>query len=107
MDGARLTPFQRWELTTRGKQRSAKVDQQDEFEGFIETAPNEMEADPLDYWQQEAVQRTYPRLHKLAINTLSALAMSAESERVFSGARRTISPFRASLSGRTDKHLSM
>lgn len=40
---------------------------------------------------EETQQRTYSRLSKMAIDILSAQGMSAESERVFSLARRTIS----------------
>jgi len=55
----------------------------DEFDTFIEqgycSAP-----DAISWWLEEAQQRTYPRLSKMAIDILSAQGMSAESERVFS-----------------------
>jgi hypothetical protein len=42
-------------------------------------------------------QRTYPQLSRLALDILSIPPMSAEAERVFLGAQRTISWDRARL----------
>ena len=43
------------------------------------------------WWLCDEQQGYYPNLSKMAINILSIPAMSADPERVFSGARRTIS----------------
>lgn len=51
----------------------------------------------LDWWLEPTQQSTYPRLARMAIDILSIPSMSAESERVFSSARHTISWDRSSL----------
>lgn len=51
----------------------------------------------LNWWLQSSAQTKYPLLSKLAITLLSIPAMSAEAERVFSCARRTISWDRSRL----------
>ena len=53
---------------------------------------------PLSWWCEVGQQAKWPHLSALAIHVLSFPAMSAEAERVFSGARRTISWTRSSLS---------
>jgi hypothetical protein len=45
----------------------------------------------LTWWLQESQQTSFPSLSKLALNIFSIPPMSTEPERVFSGARRTIS----------------
>ena len=52
----------------------------------------------LQWWCIQEHQQRWPLLSQLAIDILSIPAMSAEPERVFSGARRTISWERAQLS---------
>ena len=51
----------------------------------------------LDWWQEESQRRTYPSLFYIAIDIFSAVAISAESERVFNASRRTIAWTRARL----------
>ncbi|GKU09855.1 unnamed protein product, partial [Fusarium langsethiae] len=55
----------------------------------------------MDRKHEEEQQQTYPRLSRMAVDILSIPAMSAEPERVFSGARRTISWDRCQLGSRT------
>lgn len=43
----------------------------------------------VQWWAQPTQRQTFPALSQLAIDVLSAFAMSAESERTFSKARRT------------------
>jgi hypothetical protein len=45
----------------------------------------------VEWWSQPTQRQTFPALSQLAVNVLSAFAMSAESERTFSKARRTTS----------------
>jgi len=52
----------------------------------------------IEWWAQLTQQQTFPALSQLAIDVLSAFAMSAESERTFSKARRTTSWKRSQLS---------
>jgi hypothetical protein len=68
---------------------------------FITQTPNMIDCSPLAWWLREEQQQRYPRLSKMAIDILSIPAMSAEPERVFSGARRTIAWDRCQLGGRT------
>lgn len=72
--------------------------QDDEFEGFIRQDTLEVTS-PLQWWSEPAQQRSYPNLYQMAVDILSIPSMSAESERVFSGTRRQITPDRARLSG--------
>ncbi|KAK7582910.1 hypothetical protein V3481_012206 [Fusarium oxysporum f. sp. vasinfectum] len=44
----------------------------------------------LAWWLEETQQKTYPSLSKMAVDILSIPAMSAEPERLFSGAKITI-----------------
>jgi hypothetical protein len=44
----------------------------------------------LQWWLETAQRLAYPNLSRMAADILSIPAMSAEPERVFSGARRTI-----------------
>jgi hypothetical protein len=71
----------------------------DELQDFWEGKPEPISGTPLEYWLNDARQKRYPRLSQMAIDILSIPAMSAEAERVFSGARRTISWERAQLGG--------
>jgi hypothetical protein len=68
----------------------------DEFEDFIQNAPVQVDS-AIEWWCQEAQQQRWPRLSQLAISVFSIPAMSDEPERVFSGARRTISWERSRL----------
>jgi len=65
----------------------------DEFDHFINGVPIKLPSgvSSLDWWLQEVNRAAYPSLSRLAIDLLSIPPMSAEPERIFSGARRTIS----------------
>lgn len=73
----------------------------DEYQSFTAQPPVLIDCSPLSWWLREEQQQTYPRLSQMAVEILSIPAMSAEPERVFSGARRTISWDRCQLGGRT------
>lgn len=66
---------------------------EDEFSDFIESAQHQLSKGQtaLSFWLDEAQRTRWPLLSKLARDILSIPAMSAEDERVFSGARRTLS----------------
>jgi hAT family C-terminal dimerisation region len=54
---------------------------------------------PIEWWCRKEQRLAYPRLHRMAIDILVSIPpMSDEPERVFSGARRTISWDRHNLS---------
>lgn len=75
----------------------------DELQYFI-NSPQTPVNDPLLWWQEPAQQAQYPSLSRMAIDILSIHCMSADSERVFSGGRRTVSWDRASLGATTIEH---
>lgn len=68
----------------------------DEFSHYLSQPALDIKK-PLAWWFESTQQQQYPKLSKLAIELLSIPAMSAEVERVFSGARRTISWDRSRL----------
>jgi hypothetical protein len=74
---------------------------EDEYEDFAENSPHAITRTALDWWLEDAQRTKYPRLSQMAIDILSIPAMSAEPERVFSGARRTISWDRSQLGANT------
>lgn len=96
-DNEQLSQYERWFNKMQAKQYRGKA--ADEFERFINAPPDRIVMPLVDWWLQPTTQRTYPRLSKMAIDILSATARSAESERVFSAARRTIPWTRARLGG--------
>lgn len=69
----------------------------DDFNRFINDPPIRIDGSPLKWWCDEVQRRRYPRLSRMAMDILSIPPMSDEVERVFSGARRTISWGRARL----------
>lgn len=76
----------------------------DEFTVFINQ--DDIAATNSITWRlEEAQQRTFPRLSRMAVDVLSAPAMSAESERVFSLTRRTVEWHRSRLHGDTVERL--
>jgi hypothetical protein len=72
---------------------------QDEYTDYISGELYETES-PLSWWCEDQQRKRWPRLSSMAIDILSMPAMSDEPERVFSGARRTISWDRAQLGAR-------
>jgi len=77
----------------------------DEFDAFINAEPILIKGSALNWWLAEPQRRTYPHLSQMAINLLSVPAMSAEAERVFSGARRQIPWSRAQLGAKMIEQL--
>ena len=55
----------------------------------------------LAWWMSDAQRQRWPRLALMAIDVLSIPPMSDEPERVFSGARRTVSWERAQMEPET------
>jgi hypothetical protein len=81
----------------------ASADLLDELEQWIKlpatkyTEDSKARTDVLAWWLEDSQLGQFPLLSQLAVTLLSIPAMSAEPERVFSGARRTISWERAKL----------
>jgi hypothetical protein len=73
---------------------------EEEFEHFISQPPTPIaEQRALQWWLESAQAAIYPNLRRMALNIFAIPAMSASAERVFSGARRTISWERSKLGG--------
>ena len=71
---------------------------EDEYENYVNGDPTEIgKQSPLEWWFEDIRQKQWPRLSHMAIDILSMPAMSDEPERIFSGARRTISWERSQL----------
>jgi len=98
-DLSHLSQFERFQHEIEIKQRRSKGGFFDEFERFINAPAESIKQSALEYWLQPSQRQSYPQLSQMAIDILSTMAMSAESERVFSASRRTIAWTRASLSG--------
>lgn len=77
------------------------MDESDEYKSFVSQTPIAIDGSALAWWLREEQQQRYPRLSKMAVDILSVPPMSAEPERVFSGARRTISWDRCQLGSST------
>lgn len=76
----------------------ARPASQDEYEDYSNGEPYDIgKMSALEWWCQDQQRKRWPRLSYMAIDILSIPAMSDEPERVFSGARRTISWERAQL----------
>jgi hypothetical protein len=101
---AELSAFDKWQ------QESAVItDSEDSFKAFIFAPPSRLptlegrKISAIKWWSQPTQRQTFPALSQLAVDVLSAFAMSAESERTFSKARRTTSWERSQLSANTIK----
>ena len=76
----------------------------DEFEQYIHNHPFILPKEgrtALDWWLEPEQRKQFPLLSRMVIDIHSIPAMSSEPERVFSGARHTVSDQRASLKSKT------
>ena len=62
----------------------------DEYEHYCQSERVYGFTSALTWWLEETQQKTYPNLSKMAVDILSIPAMSTEPERLFSGAKVTI-----------------
>jgi hypothetical protein len=75
---------------------------QDEYEDYSNGDPHDIgPLSALEWWCQDHQRKRWPRLSSMALDILSIPAMSDEPERVFSGARRTVSWERARMGADT------
>jgi hAT family C-terminal dimerisation region len=75
---------------------------QDEFLDYRTMEPHDIgKMTALEWWCQDQQRKRWPRLSHMALDILSIPAMSDEPERVFSGARRTVSWERAQMDAET------
>ena len=85
------TVYERWRQSQYNKMH-LRSKLQSEFDRFINSPADNIhftdQYTVLHWWLESSQKRTYPRLYHMAVDILSAPAMSAEAERVFSRARR-------------------
>lgn len=94
-----LTKFCKIAQNLQGYSRPRSLD---EFDDYCNQEPYDLgDMSAIEWWLQDPQRKRFPRLSIMAIDILSIPAMSDEPERVFSGARRTISWDRAQLSAST------
>ena len=93
--------FERW---AKAKQQRYQPLLQDEYLKYCQL-PITPECDARGWWMEPAQRTAYPNLHKMAIDILSILAMSAELERLFLGAKITVIERRNRLGVDTIKYL--
>jgi hypothetical protein len=101
---AELSAFDKWQ------QESAVItDSEDSFKAFVFAPLSRLlmlegrQMSVVEWWTQPTQRQTFLALSQLAVDVLSAFAISAESERTFSKARRTTSWERSQLSANTIK----
>lgn len=86
------TCYERWRQSQYAKMQSHSM--QSEFQRYVDSPVHSIDFiasyTVLDWWREPFQQRMYPRLYRMAVDILSAPDMSAEAEREFSRARRTI-----------------
>jgi hypothetical protein len=84
--------FQKWAQQKRG----SSLDQ-DEYSKYLLAPVIPEVTDPRAWWLEPTQRKTYPNLSKMALDILSIPSMSAEPERLFSGAGITITDRRNRL----------
>lgn len=80
-----------YDILLRNLQNFPRPPSKDEYDEYLSEPILQITGSALSWWLQPQQRLRWPKLSQLAINILSIPAMSAEPERVFSGARRTIS----------------
>lgn len=89
--------FLKWQAEKKGLGNPQL--QLDEYQQYIRSAIVEVPIiDPRSWWLEPTQRKTYPHLSVMALDILSIPAMAAEPERLFSGAKITITDRRSSLS---------
>jgi hypothetical protein len=84
-----LDTFDQIALYLRSVARSTSEGEYKDYNSQDSHSPRKIGA--LAWWLQDAQRQRWPRLALMAIDILSISPMSDEPERVFSGARRTVS----------------
>lgn len=78
------TCYERWRQSQYAKMQTHNM--HSEFQRFIDSPVDSIgftaSYTVLDWWLEPCQRRTYPRLYRMAVDILSAPAMSAEAERV-------------------------
>jgi len=90
-DSKPTNTFQQWQ-----QKKEKRVDI-DEYQRYILSPVLQEVTDPRAWWLEPTQRKTYPALSIMALDILSIPAMSAEPERLFSGAKITITDRRNKL----------
>ncbi len=96
-----LDRFDRIALSLRAVAQPASEDEYEDYNSLESCDPGKKGA--LAWWCQDTQRQRWPRLSLMAIDILSIPPMSDEPERVFSGARRTVSWDRGQIEPETIK----
>lgn len=92
----KLTPFHQFRF------KAMRINSvEDEFDRFIKAEPTPITGSALSWWLESRQQTSFPNLSRFAIDLFSIPPMSAEAERVFSGARRQVDWSRCRLKAET------
>jgi hypothetical protein len=94
-----LDTFDQIALSLRSVARLTSEDQYEDYNCQDSHSPGKIGA--LAWWLQDAQRQRWPRLALMAIDILSIPPISDEPERVFSGARRTVSWDRGQIEAET------
>ena len=96
-------PLNTFDQIAQSLKQASRPASQDKYEDYNSGEPYELGKgiSALTWWCNDTRRQRYPRLSHMAIDILSIPAMSDEPERVFSGARHTISWERGQLSPKT------
>jgi len=84
-----LDTYDRIKASLKTVARPASKDEYEDYNSHESYDPGTKGA--LAWWYQDTQRQRWPRLSLMAIDILSIPPMSDEPERVFSGARRTVS----------------
>jgi hypothetical protein len=94
-----LDTYDRIKATLEAVARPASQDEYEDYNSEDSYDPGKKGA--LAWWYQDTQRQRWPRLSLMAIDILSIPPMSDEPERVFSGARRTVSWDRGQIEPQT------
>ena len=100
-DQSKTVDLDEFDILAQGLDNFPRPQSKDELEEYSSEPAITISTSALAWWLDSQQRQRWPKLSQLAINILSIPAMSAETERVFSGARRTISWERTRLSVNT------
>lgn len=79
------------------EEESTVLEDIDELDRYLTEPRLKKKSTIIDWWQDPAQKSRFPLLSPMAIDIFSITAMSPEPERVFSGAKNTLSDNRASV----------
>jgi hypothetical protein len=110
VSSSEIEPDQRvfYKLLQQQRAKNIRPKSQDEFEDYCTdsvTASYDKKFKSISWWTENSQQIRFPQLSKFAFEVLSIPAMSDHPERIFSGARRTISWERSKLQPEVVEHV--